>query len=72
MRRALVVAGLLVVLGAGSVAVAGPAVAQDERSIGVLCIGRLIDLPFLDVPEETQMLAIVVTDDFQCPSEGIG
>lgn len=55
-----------------AVGLALPAGAQQERSIGVLCIGRLLDLPFIDVPEETQMLAIVVTDDFKCPSEGIG
>jgi hypothetical protein len=65
-----VVAGIMGSLVA--VGMALPAGAQEERSIGVVCIGRLLDLPFIDVPEETQMLAIVVTDDFKCPSEGIG
>lgn len=65
-----VVAGLVGALVA--VGLALPARAQEERSIGVVCIGRLLDLPFIDIPEETQMLAIVVTDDFKCPSEGIG
>lgn len=65
-----VVAGLVGALVA--VGLALPAGAQEERSIGVVCIGRLLDLPFIDVPEETQMIAVVVTDGFQCPSEGIG
>ena len=74
MRRAAVVAALCVALAGGSVAVARPAVAQEEekRSVGVVCIGRLIDLFLIDIPEETQMLAILVTDGFKCPSEGIG
>jgi hypothetical protein len=65
-----IVAGIV-----GALAVVGlalPAQAQEERSIGVVCIGRLLDLPFIDLPEETQMIAIVVTDGFKCPSEGIG
>ena len=72
MRRAAVIAALLAALGGGSVVLARPVAAQEERSIGVVCIGRLLDLPFIDLPEETQMIAIVVTDGFQCPSEGIG
>ena len=65
-----VVAGFVGVFAA--VGLALPTHAQEKRSVGVLCIGRLLDLPFIDVPEETQMIAIVVTDDFKCPSEGIG
>ena len=68
---------LTAVLLAGAALVgmtAAPAQAQEEekRSIGVVCIGRLIDLFLIDIPEETQMIAFVVTDGFKCPSEGIG
>jgi hypothetical protein len=72
MRKRVVAAIVGALVGPLLAGVAGAQTVEEERSIGVLCIGRLLDLPFIDVPEETQMIAIVVTDDFKCPSEGIG
>lgn len=71
MKRLMVAMGIVAALAG---LWAAPAVAQEEekRSIGVVCIGRLIDLFLIDLPEETQMIAFVVTDGFKCPSEGIG
>lgn len=75
MKRVAVVAALCAALVGGSVAVARPAVAQEEgpnNSGLVLCIGRALDLFLIDIPEETQLIGIWVSDDFQCPSEGFG
>lgn len=57
MRRLLIAAGLSMALGAGSVAVAAPAVAQDIREpIAGICVrpligeGGLVNLPLIDIP----------------------
>lgn len=69
-RRLLVIAAFLVALVGGSVASARPAVAQNSGA--VLCLSRLIDLFLIDIPEETQLIGLWVSDDFQCPGEGVG
>lgn len=72
MKRLLVIGALSVVLGGIGVIQARPAMAQEEKphSGFVACIGQLLNLPGLDIPEDTILIGFGVTDDFQCPSQG--
>lgn len=75
MRRGLVAAALFVILMGGSVAVARPAVAQDEgpkHSGMVLCIGKIINLPLIDIPDEPIEVGLFISDEFKCVRERIG
>lgn len=53
---------------------AAPAQAQEEEgpphSGVVLCIGQVLNLPFIDIPEDTILIGFGVSDEFDCPSQG--
>jgi hypothetical protein len=52
-----------------------PAQAQDlppEHSGMVLCIGKIINLPLVDIPDEPIEVGLFISDDFKCVRERIG
>jgi hypothetical protein len=72
MRKRLV-AGILGALIGLSVAVpAGAADLPPEHSGMVLCIGKIVNLPLIDIPDEPIEVGLFISDDFKCVRERIG
>jgi hypothetical protein len=72
MRKRLVAGILGALMG---LSVAGPARAADlpqEHSGMVLCIGKIVNLPLIDIPDEPIEVGLFISDDFKCVRERIG